>query len=75
MRVKCEKGKTCDGRLRAVITERCGTVNRFARKVGLSESMMSHILHGRRKVYPWNEELFAVALGMDTRQLDTYLGG
>ena len=67
-----ESGRTCGDRLRVLIKQKCGTVRRFARKVDLTESAVSHMLHGRRKLYSWNVERFSKVLGVD---LDDYLEG
>lgn len=56
-------------RLRAMIVQKCGTVRRFAKKVGLSESMMSKILTGNRVIMEWHYENFAKALGITVDEL------
>lgn len=52
------------GEMRRMIYKKFKTVRDFARSVGLSESMVSHILHGRKPLYPWNVKLFAEALNV-----------
>lgn len=41
--------------IQMIIKQKYRNMRNFAKKVEITESMMSHILHGRRKVYPWTE--------------------
>ena len=56
--------------LRALIIAKCKTARRFASKVGLTESMVSYILSGKKKLYSWNADNFAKVLGIERSQLD-----
>lgn len=56
-------------KLRALIIQKCGTVRRFAKKVGLGESMMSKILTGDRVIMAWHYEMFAEVLGITVDEL------
>jgi len=66
MRVdKSEQSQICDNRLEVLIKSKYKTVRAFADKIGFTESMVNHIIHGRRKLYIWNMNRFAEALDMD----------
>lgn len=56
-------------KLRALIIQKCGTVRKFAKKVGLCESMMSKILSGDRVIMAWHYEMFAEVLGITVEEL------
>lgn len=56
-------------KLRALIIQKCGTVRKFAKKVGLCESMMSKILNGDRVIMAWHYEMFAEVLGITVEEL------
>lgn len=58
---------------RNLIISRCGNVRRFSKKVGLTESMMCHILHGRRKIFYLDR--FAEALNMPEYILQQMMEG
>ena len=56
--------------LRSVILEKYKTVRHFAGKVGLTESMMSYILSGKKKLHSWNADNFAKVLSIDRSSLE-----
>jgi len=56
--------------LRALIIAKFKTARRFSGKVGLTESMVSYILSGKKKLSPWNADNFAKVLGIDRQLLD-----
>ena len=59
--------------VRKLAKERYGTVRRFAKKIGYTESMLSHVLHGRRKIGTNNATIFATALGVDISEVKEYI--
>lgn len=64
---------TDNTKLRKMILDKFGTVRKFALEVGLTESMISHILHQRKKLHYWNAELFAKKLGIPEYDVYMYL--
>ena len=56
--------------LKTLILKKYKTARRFASKVGLTESMVSYILSGKRKFYSWNADNFAKVLDVDRNLLD-----
>ena len=61
-------------KLRTAINKKCGNARRFASKVGLTESMVSRIICGSRKVYSWHINNFSQALDMDEEEVKELLG-
>ena len=61
-------------KLRTKIRERYGTVRRFAGKVGYTESMLSKMLHGTRKIYPDSRDRFATLLEIPKDDYKVYFG-
>lgn len=57
--------------LRLLILSRYGTVRSFAMCYGASESMLSHILAGRKEIP--DKEKFAKLLSIDVETLETYI--
>lgn len=55
--------------LKILIIKKYGTVRRFAKKAGFTESMVCHILHGRRKLYPWGLDSFEKLLGDEIKEV------
>lgn len=64
---------TDNTKLRKIILNKFGTVRKFASEVGLTESMVSHILHQRKKLYSWNAKLFANKLDIPEHDVYVYL--
>lgn len=62
-------------RLRDRIKERYGSVYRFAPAVGFTQSMLSRMLHGQRKIFPYARERMADLLGIPEAEYDLYFGG
>lgn len=62
-------------RLRSRIKERYGSVYRFAPAVGFTQSMLSRMLHGQRKIFPYARELMADLLEIPEAEHDLYFGG
>ena len=58
--------------LRGLIKKRYRTVRRFSQKAGLTESMVSHMLHGRKKIREWNRDNFARLLDIPAADYDKY---
>lgn len=58
---------------RGLIAQSCGDARHFAQEVGLTESMVCHMMHSRRKIYEWHIGLFASALNIDEQQLESML--
>lgn len=50
--------------LRKHIKIKYKTVRRFSEKTGYTESAISYILHGKRKIYSWNLKVFSETLEM-----------
>lgn len=61
--------------LQKMIKERCRNMRHFSEKAKITESMMSHILHGRRKIYPWTEERFMELLDITQEHFRELIGG
>lgn len=61
-------------KFRSLVTKRCGTARRFASKVGLTESMVSRMICGNRKVYPWHIDNFSKVLGISADEVKEILG-
>lgn len=57
--------------LRLLILRRYTTVRAFAAKYGTTESMLSHILAGRKDIL--DKERFAELLSIDVEMLDRYI--
>lgn len=51
--------------LRYLIKKKYGIVRKFSHEAGLTESMMSHILHKRKKIHPQSVDNFARLLEVD----------
>lgn len=60
---------------RKLIYERSRNARLFAQRVGLGETMISHIIHGRRRIPYAYLELFARALKMEPKELEDMLKG
>jgi hypothetical protein len=58
--------------LRDKIVKKYGNIRRFSKKAGFTESMVCHILHGRRKLYPWSRESFVTLLEIPKTEYDIY---
>lgn len=41
--------------IQMIIKQKYRNMRNFAKKVEITESLLCHMLHGRRKVYPWTE--------------------
>ena len=61
--------------LESLIKKKYRNVRDFSKKIGVTESLMSHVLHGRRKVYPWVEATITEQLDITTEQFRTMIGG
>lgn len=62
-------------RLRGRIKERYGSVYRFAPAVGYTQSMLSYMLHGKRKIFPYARKRMADLLEIPEAEHDLYFGG
>ena len=61
--------------LESLIKQRYRNMRDFSKKVGVTDSLMCHILHGRRKIYPWIEDSITKQLNITTEQFRTLIGG
>lgn len=61
--------------LQTMIICKYGNVRAFSKKIGVSDSLLSHIIHGRRKVFPWMEKPILEALGITKEQFREMTGG
>ena len=59
--------------LRSLILEQYGSIRKFSQRIGLSESMVSHILHHRKQLCQWIAILFADSLNVTTDIIYAYL--
>jgi len=57
------------------IRQECRTVRQFAEKVGLTESAVSRILNGNRRMMAYHYSNFARALNMDEDEFKQKIGG
>lgn len=60
-------------KLRTLILEKFGSIRKFAPAVGMTESMVSHILNGRKKLFADNAKNFATVLGVFEETIYDYL--
>ena len=58
--------------LKTRIHDRYGTISKFCRKVGLSDSAMSHILSGKNTMTQYNMVIFAEKLDIPHNQFYDY---
>ena len=56
--------------LKSLIEDKYGTVRNFSKKAGFTDSMVCHILHSRRKIYPWSLDVFARLLGLSKNEFE-----
>lgn len=61
--------------LKSLIQKRYRNMRDFSKRVGVTDSLMCHILHGRRKVYPWIEDSITKQLNITTEQFRILIGG
>ena len=64
-----------DMSLAELIKSEYPTVRKFAAEVGLTESMVSYILSGKRRLMEWHEDNFCRALKINKDELHDALGG
>lgn len=62
-----------NGMLRKRIKEKYKTVRRFSQKAGFSESAVSKMLNGTRKVYPWSWDVFVKVLEIPQTECSMYV--
>lgn len=60
--------------LRKKICDVYGSVYKFAPIVGYTQSMVNHMLHGRRKIFPYAQDRMADLLGIPKDEYITYFG-
>ena len=58
--------------LKGLILRKYKTVRLFSAKSGFTESMLCHILHGRRVIYPWTRSVFVNLLSIPEYEYDRY---
>ena len=62
--------------IKSLIIKKYTTVRHFADKIGYTESMLSHVLSGRRMIYPWMKEDFIlfleIPMGEERKYFEVY---
>ena len=60
--------------LRKKICDKYGTVRKFSKKVGFTESAVCKMLRGSRKIFPYSRDSFAEVLDIPQKDYEMYFG-